>query len=417
MITNIESFTCRSCGARGQKPILSLGHSPLANALLTEKQVKEAEQTYPLDLVFCPTCTLVQITETVPREILFRDYLYFSSFSDTVLESARALAERTIQSLSLNARSLVVEIASNDGYLLKNYQAHGIPVLGIEPARNIADVAQKRGIPTVAEFFDDNLAQKLSAENKRADVLHAHNVVAHVADLHGVVAGIHTLLKPDGIAIIENHYVKDLIDHTEFDSIYHEHLCYYSVTSFKNLFAKHGLELVDAERIPLHGGSLRVFFQRADGPCTYAKEGAARVNSLLEEERAWGVGNFDFYRGFGEKVEKLKKDLCSLLKDLTSKGKKIAAYGASAKSTTLLNYFGIGSETIRYLVDRSTAKQGRFTPGTHLPIFAPEHLLEDQPDYTLLLTWNFADEILAQQKEYRTRGGRFIIPIPELNVV
>lgn len=408
---------CRACGQSNLKEILSLGNTPLANALLTAGELKHPEKTYPLDLVFCPDCTLVQITETVPPEELFRDYFYFSSFSDTTLQNACNIVERMSAERNLGGDSLVVEIASNDGYLLKNYLQRGIPVLGIEPARNIARVAEERGIDTLCEFFDETIARQLQDEGKQADVIHANNVVAHTAELHEVVAGIGRLLKPDGVAVIENHYIKDLVDHVEFDSVYHEHLCYFSATSFERLFRQHNLIMVDAERTLIHGGSLRVFFQRSNGPRSMEKQGIKHVNTLLEDEMSWGLDKFEYYEPFGGKVERLRCSLIDLLKDIKADGKRIAVYGASAKSTTLMSYFGIGSDTLEFVVDRNTAKQGHFTPGSHLPIYAPEKLLESQPDYVLLLAWNFSDEVLAQQAEYRQRGGKFIIPIPELKVV
>jgi SAM-dependent methyltransferase len=408
---------CRSCGHRNLAPILSLGHTPLANAFLTAEQLGEAEPTYPLDLVFCPACTLVQITETVPPELLFSEYLYFSSYSETVLQQARELAERLIAVKSLDSHRQVVEIASNDGYLLQYYHAAGIPVLGIEPASNIANVARERGISTMCHFFGRELGHRLQQERRQADIVHANNVLAHVADLNGFVAGIHSLLKPEGWAVIEVPYLKELIDHGEFDTIYHEHLCYFSLTALSALFERHQLSIGRVERLPIHGGSLRLFVSRVTGAGQFTEIDRATVTDIQHEEVQWGVDQETFYRNFGSRIEQLRQELTGLLHHLKSEGNRIAAYGASAKGSTLLNVFGIGSDLLDFVVDRNPNKQGRFTPGTHLPIYAPAKLLEAMPAYVLLLTWNFADEILRQQSEYRNRGGRFINFVPHVEII
>jgi SAM-dependent methyltransferase len=406
-------LACRSCGRAGLQTILSLGETPLANSLPSTEDAGRDEPRYPLELVFCPACALVQITETVPPEILFRDYLYFSSFSDTMLRHAEELVTSVVAERGLDSSSLAAEVASNDGYLLQFYKRANVPVLGIEPARNVARVAvEERGVRTLTEFFGEQLARELAARGERADVLHANNVLAHVADLNGFVRGVREMLKTGGVAIIEAPYVKDLIDRCEFDTIYHEHLCYFSLTALDRLFRRHELVVTRAERIPIHGGSLRVRVAHAG-----AAEPAESVRALLEEERRWGVGELEFYREFAARVEKMKGELCALLSDLKRQGRRLAAYGAAAKGSTLLNYFQIGSETLDFVADRSTYKQGRFMPGVRVPIVAPAKLVEEMPDYVLLLTWNFADEILEQQAEYRRRGGRFIIPVPEVRVV
>ena len=307
-----------------------------------------------------------------------------------------------------------MEIASNDGYLLQYYQQAGVPVVGVEPAVNVARVAQeKRGIPTVCEFFGKELANHFKHQGQTADVIHAHNVLAHVADLNGFVQGIQLLLKPEGIAVIEVPYLKDLIDHCEFDTIYHEHLCYFSLTALARLFERHRMNIQNVARIPIHGGSLRLFVTQADSAAPQGPE----VARLLKEEAAWSVDHLDFYQGFARRVEGMKLSLCSLLSGMKQKGKRLAAYGAAAKGSTLLNYCAVGAETLDFVADRSTYKQGRYMPGIHLPIYPPSKLLEAMPDYTLLLTWNFADEILTQQAEYRKRGGRFIIPVPEPSII
>jgi SAM-dependent methyltransferase len=381
----------------------------LANALREEGELALAEPTYPLDLVFCTRCALVQITESVPPDVLFREYVYFSSFSDTMLRHAMELSRRMITERRLSPESMVVEAASNDGYLLRNYKAAGVGVLGIEPARNVAKVAREQhGIPTREDFFNDTLAQELVSDGIRADVFHAHNVLAHVPDLNGFIAGVRAILKPTGVAVLEVPYVKDMLDHCEFDTIYHEHLCYFSLTTLDRCFRRHGLVIVDVERVAIHGGSLRLFaipVERVNGV-------PPRVSTLLAEEAMWGVHTLEPYLAFASRVSQIRSSLRMMLLNLKASGHRIAAYGASAKGSTLLNYCGLGPETLEFVVDRSPVKQGKFTPGSNLRIFSPNKLLEEQPDYTLLLTWNFADEILRQQGEYRQRGGRFILPVP-----
>jgi SAM-dependent methyltransferase len=389
---------------------------PPSDALRREDQLGLPEKKYPLKVAFCHDCTLVQITETVPPEELFsKDYVYYSSFSNALLEHARKNVEARIASRKLSARklsgqSLVVELASNDGYLLQFYKQAGVPVLGIDPAEGQARTANERGIHTLCDFFTVDLARRLRDEGKQADVVHGNNVLAHVADTNGFVSGIATILKPDGVAVLEFPYLRDLVEHCEFDTIYHEHLCYFSVHALVTLFERHGLYLNDVEHHPIHGGSLRVFVGKN-------RDVQPAVSQFLERERREGMNLLEHYAGFAGRVESVKARLRQIVDDLKAEGKSLAAYGAAAKGTILVNYVGLGRDKIDFVVDRNVHKQGRYMPGVHIPIRPVETLTERMPAYTIVLPWNFKDEILAQQTEYRGKGGKFIIPIPWPEIV
>jgi len=407
-LLDIEVATsCRGCNAQGLEVFLSLGKMPLANGLVTHEQMNEPEARHPLDVAFCARCGLVQLTTSVPPEALFSDYPYYSSYSDTVVDNARRLVRRTIEERDLGPTSLAIEVASNDGYLLQHYVRAGVRVLGIDPAANIAPAAEARGVPTLCAFFGEELADDLRAAGYRADVLHAHNVLAHVPGLDDVLRGIARILADDGVAVIETPYVADLVESLEFDTIYHEHLFYYSLTSLNTALRRNGLRVIDVERIPLHGGSLRVV-----AALSRPGKHSPAVAGLLASEARAGVVSAAYYRGFAGRVDALCGELRNLLAVLKSQGSSIAAYGAAAKGTTLLNAAGLPEGTLDFVADRSPHKQGRYMPGVHIPIVSPDRLTDAMPDYLLLLAWNHAEEIVLQQAEYERRGGRFVVPVP-----
>lgn len=410
--TRAAEATCRSCGTHGLVAVLDLGPHPLANRLRTEAQLDEDEPRFPLDLVVCRSCSLVQITESVDPDQLFSDYPYFSSVIDSLIAHAKEIVTRLVVDNNLGPESLAMEIASNDGYLLQHYRDLGVPVLGIDPARNIAKVAELRGIPTRVAFFGKEVAEGIVAEGYRPDVVHANNVMAHVPQLNSFIAGIAVLLGDKGRLVTESPYLKDLLDHVEFDTIYHEHLCYYSVTTLDRLFARHGLVIEDVERVAIHGGTIRMTVGSDK-----ATERGPRVLAILEEEQSWGVDDIGTYKSFGVRVRELGEELTALLDELKAGGARLAAYGASAKGATLLNTFEIGRERLDFMCDASPHKQGTYAPGSGLEIVSPDALVSEKPDYVLLLAWNFADEILARQQAFRDRGGKFIVPVPTPKVV
>lgn len=401
---------CLGCGHPLPEPFLDLGEMPLANAYLKPGTV--FEPTHTLAVACCPDCHLVQLTELVSPEELFCEYLYFSSFSDVFLKHAEGMADHLIDRFNLGDDSFVLEIASNDGYLLQYFMNADVPVLGVEPAANIAEVAEAKGIPTLNAFFSSQSVGDIRAKHGAADLIIGNNVLAHVPTINDFLAGIANALKPTGVAVLEFPYLLNLLERTEFDTIYHEHVFYYSVSAINGLFKRAGMELFDIEEFSIHGGSLRVF-----GQIPGERPVASTVHEMLAREDKLQLTSPKAYADFAARAKQLKDDLVALVGKLKGEGRRVAAYGAPAKGNTLLNYCGLGTDMIDFTVDRSPYKQGLLTPGMRIPIYPPEKLLEERPDYTLILPWNIADEIIGQQAEYRRRGGRFIVPVPRPEVV
>jgi hypothetical protein len=403
---------CRSCGAALRHSVVDLGLQPLANAFPGPDDLDRPDPAYPLHPYVCSSCWLMQLHHRVSPEEIFADYAYFSSFSDSWLEHAAAYAERMIVELELGPTSQVVEVASNDGYLLRNFVERGIPVRGVEPARNVAAAAQASGVPTDVLFLGRKTAERLRDDGLRADLLIGNNVLAHVPNLNDFVAGLAVLLAPQGTLTMEFPHLLRLLDEAQFDTIYHEHFSYFSLAAARAVFVRHGLDVVAVEELATHGGSLRVFVRHTAAGTIPDRS----VGELERVERDHGLSELAVFRRLGSQAARVKEELLAFLTDARAHGRRVVAYGAPAKGNTLLNYVGVDTRSIEYTVDRSPYKQGLFLPGSRLPIHAPERILADRPDYVLLLPWNLRDEIAGQMSAVRTWGGKFVVPIPQLTV-
>jgi hypothetical protein len=409
-----RSFACRFCGTALETSFVDLGMSPLCESFVGPDQLAEMEPFYPLHAYVCGRCFLVQLQEFVTPAEIFTEYAYFSSYSTSWVEHARRYAEMMIQRFKLGPASKVMEIASNDGYLLQHFVARGVPALGIEPAANVAKVAIEKGVPSTVRFFGRKTAAEIAAEHGRPDVLLGNNVLAHVPDINDFVGGMKVLLAPHGVITMEFPHLQRLIAENQFDTIYHEHFSYLSFLTVERIFAHHGLTLFDVEELPTHGGSLRIYGRHSENA---ALEVTARVHGLRQREIDDGFLSLERYRGFEEQVKTTKRKLLTFLIDAKQRGKRIAGYGAPGKGNTLLNYCGIRTDFLDFAVDANPYKHGKFTPGTRIPIFPPEKLREARPDYVLILPWNLKDEISAQAAYVRDWGGRFVVPIPEVRVL
>lgn len=404
---------CRFCSKENIFKFLELGTMALANSFLTKDMLRSVkEPTYPLDVYFCEQCGLVQIGFVVPPDALFKDYIYFSATSDLVHKHADYLAKSFQKRFRLNKKSRVVEIASNDGTVLQYFKKTGVQTLGVEPAANIAKVAVQAGITTVNDFFNESTAQRIKEEHGPADIILGRHVFAHIPEIHGFVKGLKNLLALNGAVAIEAPYLIDFVEKNEFDTVYHEHYSYLSIRAMSYLFNLYDMEVFDAERVPIHGGSI-IYFIGHKGAHKKTETIAALVKAELERK----LDKKETYIAFAERTRALRDSLLGLLRNLKRSGKRIAAYGAPAKGNTLLNYCGVTTDLVEYTVDKSPYKQNLYTPGAHLPVYHPDKLAKDRPDYVLLLAWNFADEILVQQKAYRDKGGKFILPIPEVRIL